>query len=155
VPVIPTLEAFRISVTDGYDGKGKDKKRFIRFAPCDAPDDGGSPEGSVSKTDGSVSSEKMPTDQKADTYADEQGGSVSRVSRTAYLPGNSKYTEGHIDQGDNTKASLFCGKMLSLLSLLTDPPQKRLISAETGRKAKMRMPTDRANLLTDRPGWTR
>jgi len=89
VPVIPTLEAFRISVTDGKQGRGANKKRVIRIARF------GTPGGDSSGTAGD-SSEKMLSPDKADTYAPGTAGTAG----TAFFPENSKHTEERIDNGD-------------------------------------------------------
>jgi len=93
VPVIPTLEAFRISVSDGTEGRGGSKNRFIRIARFGGGD---------SITPDGDSKNKMLTGRNPHTYAVGTAGD----SRTAYLPENSKYTEERIDNG----GVLFHGK---------------------------------------------
>jgi hypothetical protein len=84
VPVIPTLEAYQISVSDGHEGRGKEKSRFIRIARFGGGD---------SKTPGGDSKEKMLTDQKPHRNG---LGTVGTVG-TANLPENSKYSTKQID----------------------------------------------------------
>jgi hypothetical protein len=83
VPVVPTLESFRITVEDGVRGRGKDKTRYVRFAYGNSiPPDGNS------KT-------KMLSDQKPHR----NGLGTAGDSRTAYFPENRKHTEERIDKG--------------------------------------------------------
>jgi hypothetical protein len=83
VPVVPTLESFRITVEDGVRGRGKDKTRYVRFAYGNSiPPDGNS------KT-------KMLSDQKPHR----NGLGTAGDSRTAYFPENRKHTEKRIDKG--------------------------------------------------------
>jgi hypothetical protein len=84
VPVVPTLESFRITVEDGTRGRGKAKTRYVRFAYGDSK-----PPDVDSKT-------KMLSDQKPLR----NGMGTAGDSRTAYLPENSKDTEGRIDRCD-------------------------------------------------------
>jgi hypothetical protein len=83
VPIVPTLEAFRISVSDGHEGRGKDKSRFIRIARFSGD----------SNPPGGDSKEKMLTDQKLHR----NGPGTAGDSRTADLPENSKYPTKLID----------------------------------------------------------
>jgi len=79
VPVIPTLEAFRISVTDGQQGSGTSKKRFICIARFGTPDGDGSGTASGTARD---SKEKMLTADFPHTYAPGTAGTAG----TTFLP---------------------------------------------------------------------
>jgi hypothetical protein len=97
VPIVPTLEAFRISVEDGMRGSGKSKERYIRFS-----------------RDLGVGQQPPDWDSKEEmlypTFADTYAVGTARDSRTAYLPENSKDTEERIDGGVVEDSVLFSGK---------------------------------------------
>jgi hypothetical protein len=86
VPVIPTLEAFHISVTEGTQGRDSSKKRLIRIARFDTP-------GGDSITPAGDSKENMLTPEKADTY----GMGTAGTAGTAYFPENSRYPTNAVE----------------------------------------------------------
>jgi hypothetical protein len=136
VPVIPTLEAFRISVTDGQHGSGTNKKRFIRIAGF------GTPDGDSSGT-ARDSKEKMLAAEKADTYAPGTAGTAG----TAFFPRNSKYTERRIDTSGVLQGGIF-----------TDPADRAVPEAylsQTPADSKEDATVPSGGSAVPEPGYTR
>jgi hypothetical protein len=123
VPIIPTLDAFRISVTKGDDSTTRNKTRFIRIARFGGPDGDGNPEGEESKSeddapksesaDSKTASADSIFENAARAAADTYAVRTASDSRTAYFPENSK------GQKKMRRAYYLVENMLSLLPVLT------------------------------------
>jgi hypothetical protein len=94
VPVVPTLESFLITASEGKDA---DKKRYIRLERIDLPDDPNpEPKGEGQHNGSGDSTEKMLSPSDPHTY----GTETTETAETPYFPRNSKYTEEQIDNGE-------------------------------------------------------
>jgi hypothetical protein len=90
VPVVPTLESFRITASEGKDA---DKKRYIRLERLDSPDGPNTePEDEGQHNESGDSTEKMLSPSDPHTYGTED----DRDSRDTIFSENRKYTEEQI-----------------------------------------------------------
>jgi hypothetical protein len=90
VPVVPTLESFRITASEGKDA---DKKRYIRLERLDSPDGPNpEPEDEGQHNESGDSTKKMLSPSDPHTYGTETPG----TAETPYFSENRKYTEEQI-----------------------------------------------------------
>jgi hypothetical protein len=90
VPVVPTLESFRITASEGKDA---DKKRYIRLERLDSPNGPNpEPEDEGQRNESSDSTEKMLSPSDPHTY----GTETTETAETPYFSENRKYTEEQI-----------------------------------------------------------
>jgi hypothetical protein len=160
VPVIPTLESFGITASEGQERDGEDgkKKRYIRFMKDDT--DGPPTDGVGQHGDSRDSTENMVSRSDPHTYAPGTAGTAG----IPYLSKKGKNTEGRIDKGTDAGPSLQDGKN-AVPAVPVDPsaylsqPERDTISIDAvpeGENAVPEAPDPPVEaLLDDPPSWFR